>query len=116
MWSTPRHGTFNALCSLNVCGSRKSSRANRSATTIAYFPSGVKYMLYGSVTGIGVPGVPVRASIGVSESPRSFVTYSVFKSHDGTTCWGSLPTAKWFTIAPVLGSISSTVFDSELGT
>ena len=41
----------------NVCASRKSSRCSRSATTIAYRPSGVKYMLYGSSTGIGLPGL-----------------------------------------------------------
>ena len=40
-----------------VCGSRKSSRALRSATTMAERPSGVKYMLYGSSTAIGAPGL-----------------------------------------------------------
>ena len=57
MWSTPEHGTCSEWCSLNVCASRKSSRWSRSATTIAYRPSGVKYMLYGSSTGIVRPGL-----------------------------------------------------------
>ena len=35
---------------------------------------------------------PVRGSIAVSELPSSFVTYSVFRSHAGTTCCGSAPT------------------------
>ena len=39
-----------------MCGSRKSRRCRRSATTIANRPSGVKYRLYGSSTGIGRPG------------------------------------------------------------
>src|SRR5437879_247156 len=54
----------------------------------------VKYMLYGSSTGIVGPlGLPVMGSIGVRLLDRSLVTYSVVRSHDGTTCWGSLPTA-----------------------
>ena len=48
-----------------VFGSRKSRRLNASATTMADLPSGVKYMLYGSSTGIGAPGLPVIGSIGV---------------------------------------------------
>ena len=36
-----------------------------SATTIADLPSGEKYMLYGSSTAIGLPGLPVLGSIGV---------------------------------------------------
>ena len=74
MWSTPWQGTASERRSANVCGSRKSRRASRSATTIAYRPSGVKYMLYGSVTGIRFPGLPVRGSIGVRLFPASFVT------------------------------------------
>ena len=40
-----------------MCGSLKSSRFRRSATTIANLPSGVKYRLYGSATGIGAAGL-----------------------------------------------------------
>ena len=39
-WSTPLHGTGIDFTSANVCGSRKSSRARRSATTMAKRPSG----------------------------------------------------------------------------
>ena len=63
----------------------------RSATEIADRPSGVKYRLYGSVTGIGCPGGPVRGSNGVSWLPVSSLAYSVFMSHDGTTCCSSPP-------------------------
>ena len=41
MWSTPRHGTGSGLTMAMVWASRKSSRFFRSATTIAYLPSGV---------------------------------------------------------------------------
>ena len=47
-------------------GSRKSSRFIASATTIADLPSGEKYMLYGSSTGIALPGLPVFGSIGIT--------------------------------------------------
>src|SRR2546421_12830887 len=52
-------------CSAIVCGSRKSRRLCRSATTIAARPSGVKYRLYGSSTGMAAPGLAVLGSIGV---------------------------------------------------
>ncbi len=42
-----------------VCGSRKSSRLCASATTMAELSVGLKYMLYGSSTLTGVPGLPV---------------------------------------------------------
>ena len=58
-------GSRSDCCSAIVSGSRKSRRLCASATTIAYLPSGVKYMLYGSSTGIGGPGLPVLGSIGV---------------------------------------------------
>src|SRR4051812_284011 len=65
---------------------------------------------------MSAPRWPVAGSIGVRVSPRSLVTKSVFRSHDGATCWGSLPTAKWSMTAKVVGSITSTVLSSELGT
>src|SRR5262249_37420024 len=83
-------------CHAMGVGSRKSGRFNASATTMADLPSGVKYMLYGSSTGIAVPGLPVCGSIGVrlpSVRPSAlFVTHNVFRSHDGTTCCGFTPT------------------------
>ena len=95
MWSMPAHcGVCSEWCSAIVCGSRKSSWRWASATTIAHRPSGVKYMLYGSSAAIGFPGRPVRGSIGVRLLERSLVTYSVRRSHEGVTCWGSAPTAK----------------------
>src|SRR5678816_3502681 len=98
-WLMPLHwGVASDDFSAIVFGSRKSSRWNASATTIASCPSGVKYMLYGSSTLIGVPGLPVSGSIGV-RLPRVvfsalLATHSVFKSHDGTTCCGLTPTLK----------------------
>ena len=45
-WLIPAHcGASSELCSVIVCGSRKSSRLSASATTMAERPSGVKYML-----------------------------------------------------------------------
>ena len=76
-------GTSSELSTAIVCGSRKSSRLRASATMIADLPSGVKYMLYGSSTLIGSPGLPVCGSIGVSEPsdvPSAlFVTHSVLQ-------------------------------------
>ncbi len=34
---------------------------------------------------------PVVGSIGVKLLPSLLVTYSVDRSHDGTTCWGRAP-------------------------
>ena len=51
---------------LHGLASRKSMRFSRSAITIAYLPSGVKYMLYGSSTWIVYPVLPVAGSIMVS--------------------------------------------------
>src|ERR1700742_3702775 len=65
-WLMPPHlGASIEYCSAIVFGSRKSRRWRASATTMADLPSGVKYMLYGSSTGIALPGLPVRGSIGV---------------------------------------------------
>ena len=103
-----------------VCGSRKSSRLKASATTIASLPSGVKYMLYGSSTAIGLPGLPVCGSIGVrlpSVRPSALLaTQSVCRSHDGTTCCGLTPTLKVSTTFSVSGSITDTVLAARLGT
>ncbi len=99
-----------------MCASRKSRRWSRSATTIAKRPSGVKYMLYGSSTGIGFPGLPVCGSIGVTLFPTSFSTYRVFRSYEGVTCCGRLPTAKCSTTLRVAGSITSTVLLWLFGT
>jgi hypothetical protein len=63
-----------------------------------------------------LPGFAVLGSIGVSVLPRSFVTYSAFRSHAGTTCCGSAPTAKCSTILYVAGSITSTVLLMLFGT
>ena len=93
-----------------VCGSRKSSRLNASATMIASLPSGVKYMLYGSSTAIALPGLPVSGSIGVRLPLVVFsallATQSVFRSHDGTTCCGLRPTWNRPTTLSVAGSIT----------
>ncbi len=65
-WLMPPHlGASIWYCIAIVFGSRKSRRWRASATTMADLPSGVKYMLYGSSTGIAVPVLPVRGSIGV---------------------------------------------------
>ena len=65
---------------------------------MAYLPSGVKYMLYGSSTGMDLPGRPVFGSIGVrlpSVRPSALlVTHSVLRSYEGTTCCGLWPTLK----------------------
>ena len=34
------------------------------------------------------------------------VTHNVVRAHEGTTCWGFLPTLKWSTTVRVLGSIT----------
>jgi hypothetical protein len=103
-----------------VCASRKSSRLCASATTIAYLPSGVQYMLYGSSTGIVLPGLPVFGSISVRLPLSLFsallATYSVFRSQLGTTCCGNRPTLKVLTTLSVAGSITDTVCAMWLGT
>ena len=68
------------------------------------------------MTGTGLPWRPVRGSIGVRLLPRSLVTQSRLRSHDGVTCWGSAPVAKWSTILYVRWSITSTVSLFEFGT
>src|SRR5438477_12939632 len=73
-------------------------------------------MLYGSSTSIGLPGRALRGSIGVRLLPSSLVTYSVRRSHEGVTCWGSAPTAKWATTVNVRCEITSTVLELLLGT
>ena len=91
-----------------------------SATLIAYLPSGVKYMLYGSSTTTDCPGLPVFGSIGVSVPsvvPSALlVTHSVVRSHDGTTCCGLRPTLNVSTTCIVAGSITDTVLPARLGT
>jgi hypothetical protein len=117
----PGHpGAGSAFCNAMVCGSRKSSRLRASATMIAERPSGVKYMLYGLSTSTGGPGRPVIGSIGVSAPlPRRsalFATHSVFRSQDGTTCCGLIPTLKRSTTFSVLASITQTSCERRLGT
>ena len=108
-WLMPgQPGVSIEYCSCIVFGSRKSSRLRASATTIADLPSGVKYMLYGSSTGIGLPGLPVRGSTGVrlpSVRPSALlVTHSVRMSHEGTMCCGPMPTLKRSTTFIAAGS------------
>ena len=120
-WLMPLHwGTSIEYCIAIVWGSRKSSRLSASATTIADLPSGVKYMLYGSSTMMVLPGLPVVGSIGVrlpSGRPSALlVTQRVFRSHEGTTCCGLMPTAKRSTTFMVAGSITVTSLPWRLGT
>src|SRR5690348_15632465 len=116
----PHCGTSSEPCNAIVFGSRKSSRFNASATTIANRPSGVKYMLYGSSTAIGLPGLPVFGSIGVRLPfvvfSALFATHSVDRSHDGTTCCGLMPTRKRLTTFSDAGSITYTSSDWTFGT
>src|SRR5262249_24403764 len=113
-------GAASELCSAIVFGSRKSSRLSASATTIADLPSGVKYMLYGSSTATGGPGLPVSGSIGVRgpsvRCPGLVVTHRVVSAHDGTTCWGFTPTGNRSTTLSVAGSITVTSLDCRFGT
>ncbi len=60
--------------------------------------------------------MPVRGSIGVRELPWLLFTYSVLRSYDGTTCWGSAPTGNWPITWNVAGSITVTVFEWPFGT
>jgi hypothetical protein len=77
-------------------------------------------MLYGSSTGMGFPGLPVRGSIGVrlpSVRPSAlFVTQSVVRSYAGTTCCGLIPTGNSSVTRIVMGSMTLTVFDLTFGT
>src|ERR1700704_2467801 len=106
----PQRGTASEDCIAIVVGSRKSRRLNASATTIADLPSGEKYMLYGSSTAIGLPGLPVFGSTGVRLPCFVFsallATHSVRKSYDGTTCCGLRPTLNLSTTLKVAGSIT----------
>ena len=106
----PHCGVGSEDCNCIVCGSRKSSRFSASATMIADFPSGEKYMLYGSSTGIACPGLPVFGSIGVKLPlvlrSALLATHSVRKSHDGTTCCGLSPTLNRSTTFMVAGSMT----------
>src|SRR6185295_3470607 len=87
---------------------------------ISDLPSGDVYTLYGSSTGIALPGLPVVGSIGVrlpSLRPSAlFATHSVRMSHDGTTCCGLRPTLKRSMTLSVAGSITYTSFDLTCGT
>ena len=113
-------GVSIEYCIAIVFGSRKSSRLRASATTIAERPSGVKYMLYGSSTGIALPGLPVSGSTGVrlpSVRPSALlVTHSVRMSCDGTMCCGPMPTLKRSTTFIAFGSTTKTSFERRLGT
>src|SRR4051794_33763709 len=109
-------GTASDDCSAIVRGSRKSSRRLLSATTIADEPSGVKYRLYGSSTAIGLPGVPVDASIGTTLLPRLSSTHRVRRSYDGTMCCGSRAVLNDRSTVRVAWSITVTVFDTPFGT
>ena len=77
---------------------------------IADLPSGEKYMLYGSSTAIGLPGLPDLGSTGVRLPlvvfSALFATHSVRRSHDGTTCCGLRPTLNLSTSLKVAGSIT----------
>src|SRR5882757_456145 len=99
-----------------VCASRKTSWRSSEAMTIAYLPLGVKYRLYGSCTSTGLPAFPVLGSIGVRVLPRSLLTHNVFKSQEGTTCWGWVPTGMVSMTRYVFGSITETVLELVLGT
>src|SRR5262245_59397451 len=117
----PEHlGTDSELCSAMVFGSRKSRRFIASATTTAARPAGETYMLYGSSTARSLPGLPVTGSIGVSvpsvRPSALLVTQRVVRSHEGTTCWGLVPTLNRSTIVSVAGSITYTSLDCRWGT
>ena len=73
-------------------------------------------MLYGSSTGSVSPFFAVAGSMRVTLLPTSLRTHSVRRSHEGVTCCGSFPTAKWSTTLKVRGSITSTVSLLLLGT
>src|SRR3954466_4882145 len=87
----PRQAVCTDCTSFIVEGSRKSSRSRRSATMIAYFPSGVKYMLYGSSTCTGEPSLPVSGSIGINVLDSLLSTQRRDRSYEGTTCCGIDP-------------------------
>ena len=84
--------------------------------TTAYLPLGVKYRLYGSCTSTGLPASPVAGSIGVSVWPRLLLTHRVFRSQEGTTCWGWTPTGIVSMTLYVFGSMTDTVLESVFGT
>src|ERR1700746_2111979 len=99
-----------------VCGSQKSIRFRASAITSAYWPSGVKYRLYGSATATGEPARPVRGSMGVSLPPTVLFTHSTEPSQDGVTWLGPIPTSNVVMTRWVRGSISVTVLLRLFGT
>src|ERR1700712_4193999 len=110
MWLIPGHGTSSDDCTFKVVGSTKSRRWRASATMIIEFPSGVKYMLYGSSIGTVVPGLPVTGSMGVRLPPAPvplplLFTHSFVRSHDGTTCCGVGPVANVSITLNAVGSI-----------
>src|ERR1700687_3081259 len=116
MWLTPEQGTLIEYRSRIVCGSRKSMRSYSSAITSAYFPSWVKYRLYGSVTGIGAPGWPVAGLIGTRVLPSVSFTYNTEPSHDGVTWFGCPPTGNPPMTLYVFGSMTVTVLLKLFGT
>src|SRR4051812_13970897 len=115
-WFTPKHCAGTRVWTFIVCGSRNTIWRSLEAITTADLPSGVKYRLYGSLTGTAFPNFPVLGLIGVRESPSSLFTHRVFRSHDGTTCCGSAPTGTVRSTLKVFGSITVTVLLLELGT
>src|SRR3954447_9961816 len=86
--------------------------------TMAYWPSGVKYMLYGSATGMFGPArLPVLGSIGVRLLPFSlFAAYSVVRSQEGTTCWEPGPVGYVSITRLATGSMTLTVPSEWFGT
>src|SRR6266851_5462659 len=69
---------------------------------------------------MALPGLPVVGSMGVrlpSLRPSAlFVTQSVLRSHEGTTCCGPIPTRNRSTTLRVCGSMTYTSCDCRLGT
>src|SRR5260370_36353328 len=94
MWLTPEQGTPIEYRRRIVCGSRKSIRSSASAITSAYFPSGVKYRLYGSGTGTGGPGAAAARRVGARERAARSLSYSTEPPPAGGTPVGRAPDAE----------------------
>ena len=88
MWSTPTQPTGTDLINLNVWDHGSRGREPLGDDDCV-FPVGREVHVVGIVDRDDRPGFPVLGSIGVRLLLRSFVTYRVFKSHAGTTCWGT---------------------------
>ena len=80
LYQTPAQPTGSTLRTAMVCGSRKTISFFASDITTAYFPSGVKYRLYGSTTGTALPNFPVAGLIGVSEFGGVNASVAVFSA------------------------------------